>query len=69
MQIGQPLLVALAPRGDPVAQPVLLHRDLAAQLVVLDLLLLQDCIAPCLELSEATVKRASDAAIQPDGGA
>ena len=69
VQIGQPLLVALAPGGHAVAQPVLLHRDLAAQLVVVGLLLRQHLVAPRLEGGEPAVQAAGDAAVEPDGGA
>ena len=66
---AEPLLVALAPRGDAIAQPVLLHRDLAAELVLLAFLLLQHRVAPGLERRETLVQRAGDAAVEPDGGA
>ncbi len=70
MQVAEPLLVALAPRGDAVAQPVLLHRDLAAQLVALAS---PPAPAPssrqASNAGEALVERARDAAIEPDGGA
>ena len=69
MQIRQPLLVALAPRGDAVAQPVLLHRDLAAQLVPLGLLLRQHRVAPRLERREPLVQLARDPAVEPHRGA
>ena len=69
VQLGEPPLVARAPRGDAVAQPVLLHRDLAAELVLLALLLLQHRVAPGLECRETLVQRAGDAAVEPDGGA
>ena len=41
--------VALAPRRDAVAHPVLLGDDLAAELMLLALLLLEHLIAPFLE--------------------
>ena len=69
VQLREPLLVALAPRGDAVAQPVLLHRDLAPELVALAFLLLQHRVAPGLECRKTAVQRAGDAAVQPDGGA
>src|SRR5438105_2355251 len=52
VQLGQPPLVARAPGGDTVAQPVLFHRDFAAQLVLLAGFLLQHCVAPRLECGE-----------------
>jgi hypothetical protein len=35
VQLGEPPLVAGAPCGDAIAQPILLHRDLAAELALL----------------------------------
>ena len=56
VQIAEPALVARAPRGDAVAQPVLLARDLAVELVAVELLLRQHLVAPGLELAEAAVQ-------------
>ena len=67
VQLGEPPLVALAPGGDAVAQPVFLHRDLAAELVLLALFLLQHRVAPGLERREALGPAAGDAAVEPDG--
>ena len=69
MQFGEPPLVARAPGGDPVAQPILLHRDLAAELVLLALLLLQHRVAPGLERLETLVEDPGDAAVEPDRAA
>ncbi len=69
VQAREALLVALAPRGHAVAQPVLLHDDLAAELVAVALLLLERLVAPGLEMREAAVHAAGDAAVQPHHGA
>ena len=61
--------VALAPRGHAVAHPVLLGDDLAAELVLLALLLLQHLVAPLLERREAALDAPRDAAVEPDGRA
>ena len=66
LQFAQPPHVALAPRGDAVAQPVLLAHDLAAELVLLALLLLEDRVAPFLEMREALVQPPRPAAVEPD---
>ena len=58
--------VALAPRGDAVAEPVLLAQDLAPELVALALLLFQHRVAPRLEGREALVEAPGGAAVQPD---
>ena len=69
MQVAEAAHVALAPGGDAVAQPVLLARDLAAELVAVALLLLQDLVAPGLEGGEAAVDPPGHAAVEPDDGA
>src|SRR5258707_1121116 len=69
VQLGEPPLVAGAPCGDAIAQPILLHRDLAAELVLLARLLLQHRVAPGLERLETLVKDPGDAAVEPDCGA
>ena len=61
--------VALAPRGDAVAHPVLLGDDAPVELVPFGLLLLEDSVAPGLEGSEALLQPARRAAIEPDGRA
>src|SRR2546429_4847701 len=68
MQFGKPPLVACAPGGDAVAEPVLLHRDLATELVLSGGLLLEKRVAPGLESGEALVLRAGNAAVEPYGG-
>jgi hypothetical protein len=65
VQFGEPSLVARATGGDAVAQPILLHRDLAAELVVLPRLLLEYSIAPRLEGRETLVKGPGNAAVEP----
>ena len=69
VQFGEPPLVAGAPGGDAIAQPILLHRDLAAELVLFVLLLFEDRVAPRLERRETLVQRPGDAAVEPDRGA
>src|SRR5882762_3862766 len=69
VQLGEPPLVAGAPCGDAIAQPILLHRDLAAELVLLARLLLQHRVAPGLERLETLGKDPGDAAVEPDRGA
>ena len=59
VQLGEPPLVARAPGGDAIAQPILLHRDLAAELVLFAFLLLEDRVAPRLERRETLVERAA----------
>ena len=66
LEVGEALLVALAPRGDAIAQPMFLGDDLAVDLVLLALLLLELAVAPGLEFGEAAVERAGAAAIEPD---
>src|SRR5690606_33360402 len=68
VQLAEATHVALAPGGDAVAQPVLLALDRLAELVLLQLLRLQNLVAPGLEVAEAPVQPARLAAIEPDGG-
>jgi hypothetical protein len=65
VQIAQSLDVALASRGHAVAQPVLLHHELAAQLVLIARFLFQHLVAPRLELGEIAVEAAGGATIDP----
>src|SRR5262245_26162313 len=58
-------LVALPPRTDAKAQPVLLLHDTPLELVPLDFLLLKNGIAPCFEGGEAFIEPARVAAIEP----
>ena len=67
LQFADPAHVALAPRGDAVAHPVLLGDDLAVELVLLALLFRQQRVAPCLEMGEAALDAARVAAVEPDG--
>ena len=69
VQMAEPAHVALAPRGDAVAQPVLLVDDLAVELVLVALLLGEQFVAPGLEAGKAALDAARLAAIEPDGGA
>ncbi len=66
VEVTEPFLVALASRRDAIAEPVLLHDDLAAELVALTFLLLENLIAPGLELRKPLVQHAGGPAIQPD---
>ena len=61
-----PALVALAARGDAVAQPVGLGGELAVELVPVALLLLEDGVAPGLEIGKAAIDPARDPAVEPD---
>ena len=65
LQIAEPPLVACAPRGHAVAQPILLHRDLAAELVLFAGFLFEDRVAPRLEGGKTLVQHARDAAVEP----
>ena len=66
MQFGEAALIAGAPRRDAVAQPILLHCDLAAELMMLAFFLCQYGVAPGLEGLETVVEGAGDAAVEPD---
>ena len=66
VQVLEPPDIALAPRRHAVAQPVFLPHDLARELVRLALLVLQDLVAPFLEMREAAFEPPRRAAIQPD---
>lgn len=68
VQVAEAADVALAPGGDPVAQPVLLGGDLAVELVLVPLLLLEEGVAPRLEAGEALVDPARLAPVEPDRG-
>ncbi|MDF9792882.1 hypothetical protein M2440_003583 [Methylorubrum extorquens] len=69
LQVGEATHVALAPGGHAVAQPVFLVSDLAVELVLVALLLLEEGVAPRLEAREALLDAAGHAAVEPDGGA
>ena len=68
VQLAEPAHVALAPGGDAVAQPMLLAHDLAAELVLLALLFLEDRVAPGFEMRKTLVEAARVAAVEPHGG-
>src|SRR6185295_3512586 len=59
----EPALVALPPRADAVAEPVLLLHDAAVELVTGDLLGLEDRVAPSLEAGKVVVEPPRDAAV------
>ena len=69
VQFGESPLIAHAPCGDAVAQPILFHRDLASEPVLLAGLLLERGVAPWLECLETFVEGAGNAAVEPYGGA
>ena len=66
VQFGQPAFISGAPGGDPIAQPILFPRDLAAELVLLLVFLIQDRIAPGLEGGKPLFEGACDATVEPD---
>ncbi len=68
-ELGDASDVALAPRGDAVAHPVLLAGDLAAELLRLGGLVLQHLLAPGLEMREAALHATGGAVLKPDDGA
>jgi hypothetical protein len=65
VQFGQPALVAGPPGSDAIAQPILFHRDLAAELVQLTVFLIEDGVAPGFKIGEPLVEGTSDAAVEP----
>src|SRR5579872_1601709 len=65
----EPLLIAFAPRGDAIAQPVLFPRDSALELVRLFLLFFEHAVAPGFEVAKAAIEIARDATIEPYGPA
>ena len=67
LQLAHAAHVALAPRRDAVADPVLLAHDLAVELVLGHLLLGQLLVAPGLEAAKADVDAPRPAAVEPDG--
>src|SRR5207248_2737146 len=67
VQFGEPPLVAGAPGGDAIAQPILLDRDLAAELVLLVFLLLEYRVPPTLERRETLFEHPGNTAIEPYG--
>ncbi len=69
VQRAEPADIALAPRGDAVAQPVLLGDDLAVELVLVALFLGQHLVAPGLEGGKAALDAARLPAVEPDRGA
>mgnify|MGYP003351754959 CR=1 FL=1 len=66
IKLGQPPDVALAPRGDAVAHPVLLVDDPALELVAFELFFLERLIAPGLEFAKAAVEQPRAPAIKPE---
>ena len=62
---AKPALVALPPRGDAVAEPVLLVGDPAVELVAVAFLFLQHLVAPGLEIGEAAIEPPRHAAVEP----
>ncbi|MNU91514.1 hypothetical protein D3C71_814040 [compost metagenome] len=68
LQFANTAHVALASCGDAVAHPVLFALDRLAELVLFDLFLFENLIAPGFEMAEAAGKPAGGAAIDPDRG-
>ena len=58
-------MIALAPAGDAMAQPMLLVDDLAVELVLLLFLFLELAVAPGLEFLEAARQMPRPAAVDP----
>jgi hypothetical protein len=67
VQFGQPPLVAGAPGGDAIAQPILLYCDLTAELVLLVFLLLEYRVPPTLERREPLFEHPGNTAVEPYG--
>ena len=65
VQLGESALVARAPGRDAVAQPVLLHRDLTAKLMLRGGFLREDRVAPSLKCREALIQDVRNAAVEP----
>ena len=68
VEVAQPLLVALASRGDAVTEPIFLHHDFASELVAVGFFLFEDGVAPGLEMGEPLIELARDAPIEPQRG-
>jgi hypothetical protein len=66
LQFGDSAHVALAPRGDAVAHPVLFGGDLAVELVQIAFFLGQDLVAPRFERSKSALGAARFAAVEQD---
>jgi len=66
VKLGEPLLIAATAGGHAVTQPVLLYRDLAAELVAFAFFLVENLLAPGLEFREAAIEPAGQAAVEPD---
>ena len=69
MQTGEAFDVALAARGDAIAQPILFHHQLAAELVAVAFFLFEHLVAPRLEMGKTAFDPSRRAAIEPDDGA
>jgi hypothetical protein len=65
MQVAEPPHIALAPRGDAVAQPILLSDDLAVELVLFAFFFRQNFVSPSLEIRKAAFDVACPSAVQP----
>ncbi len=68
MKVAEPTHVALAPCGHAVAEPIGLRRELPVELVPIEFLLLQHGVPPGLEMREAPIHPARQAAVEPYGG-
>ena len=65
-QPREPALIALAPTADAIANPIEFHRNFAIELMSLEFLLLQQTVAPRLELREALIETPRLSAVEPD---
>src|SRR5690606_26076587 len=66
LQLGYAADVALTARRDAAVHPALFARDLAVELVPLDLLLLEYFVPPGLEGTEALLEPPRDAPVEPN---
>src|SRR5690606_9022462 len=64
MKLGKPAHIAFAPRGHAIAQPMLLARNLASELLLLPLLLFEELVPPILEIGEALFEAPRHPAIE-----
>ncbi len=65
VQLGEPALVAPAPRGDAALQPVQLELQLGVELLGGARFLLIDLLGPGLEAAEADLRAPQLAAVEP----
>lgn len=58
--------IALAARGDAIANPMFFAHDLTVQLAVVALFFFEYLVAPFLKIAKALVQTARHAEIEPD---